>query len=107
MKVVQVDGSETGRNECGSYRGRFEEILATHSYRRKERKEEKKNEEGRKGREGGRVEGRGREGRKGIGLISSQQEFRVSRITLFRANCGRCAHTNTNTHTHVCNAKVK
>jgi hypothetical protein len=42
MKEVQVDGSEIGRNECGSYRGTFEEILATHSYRRKEKKEEKK-----------------------------------------------------------------
>ena len=50
-------------------------------------------------------EGRGREGRKGIGLVSSQQEFRVSRITLFRANSVRCAHTQK--HTQVCNAKVK
>jgi hypothetical protein len=42
MKVVQADGSEIGRNECGSYRDMFEEILATHSYRRMEKKEEKK-----------------------------------------------------------------
>ena len=52
------------------------------------------------GREGGkrmvRMEGKEGErvgGRKGIGLISSQQKLRVSRITLFRANTGRCAHT--------------
>jgi hypothetical protein len=63
MKVVQADGSEIGKNECGSYRGMFEEILATHSYRKKEKKGKKK-EPRTAGWERGWEEGRGREGRK-------------------------------------------
>jgi hypothetical protein len=49
--------------------------------------------------------GRGREGRKGIGFVSTQQELRVSRITLFRANSGRCAHIQTYTSVY-CKGKV-
>jgi len=99
MKVVLADRSEIGRNECGNHRGMFKEIFATHSYRRKEKKEEKK----KWGEKGGRRMGRnkGREGGwEGIGFVSTQQELRVSRITLFRANSGRCAHIQTYTHIH-------
>jgi hypothetical protein len=59
------------------------------------------------GRKRGWEEGRSREGRKGIGLVTGQQELRVSRITLFRASSGRCVYTQKHTHTKVCNAKVK
>jgi hypothetical protein len=67
-------------------------LTATEGKKKRKKEMIKGREEGRRieGKEGERVGGR-----KGTGLVSSQQELRVSRISLFRANSGRCAHTYT------------
>jgi hypothetical protein len=76
----------------------LEEIWALTATEGKKKRKKERND---KRKEGRRMEGERVGGREGIGLISSQQELRVSRITIFRAKSGRCAHTHTHTHTHT------